>query len=120
MDSRRTAASVPIPGQGIPRLRIGAGGASTEGAGQRRTVTERVAKGDEAAVVESVKAASEVYAPVTGEIVGANQTLADNPGLVNEDAMGAGWFFKLRLGDAGELVGLMDEEAYVSFVEEQA
>ncbi len=83
-------------------------------------VGNMVAKGDEAAVVESVKAASEVYAPVTGEIVDANQALADNPGLVNEDAMGAGWFFKLRLGDAGELDGLMDEEAYVSFVEEQA
>ena len=82
-------------------------------------VGNMVAKGDEVAVVESVKAASEVYAPVTGEIVGANGALGDNPALVNEDAMGAGWFFKVRLSDAGELEALMDKEAYASFVEEQ-
>ena len=82
-------------------------------------VGNMVEKGDEVAVVESVKAASEVYAPVTGEIVGANEALGDNPALVNEDAMGAGWFFKVRLSDAGQLEELMDQEAYASFVAEQ-
>ena len=83
-------------------------------------VGNMIAKGDEAAVVESVKAASEVYAPVTGEIVGVNKALADNPGLVNQDPMGDGWFFKLRLSEASEFDDLMDEEAYAAFVGEQA
>ncbi len=82
-------------------------------------VGNMVSKGDEVAVVESVKAASEIYAPVTGEVVAANDKLADDPGLVNKDASGAGWFFKLRLSDPGELEELMDEEAYAQFVAEQ-
>ncbi len=82
-------------------------------------VGNMVSKGDEVAVVESVKAASEIYAPVTGEVVAANKKLADDPGLVNKDATGAGWFFKLRLSDPGELDELMDEEAYAQFVAEQ-
>jgi len=72
----------------------------------------RVAKGQEAAVVESVKAASDVYAPVSGEVTEGNQAVADDPALVNTDPEGAGWFFKLKLSDAGELSGLMDEAAY--------
>ena len=75
-----------------------------------------VTKGDEAAVVESVKAASDVYAPVSGTVVEGNAALADNPGLVNEAPEGDGWFFKLTLSNAGELDGLMDEAAYQDFV----
>ncbi len=75
-------------------------------------------KGDEAAVVESVKAASEVYAPVSGEIAEANEALADAPETVNSDPMGEGWFFKLKLADRSELDGLMDEAAYKAYVEE--
>ena len=75
-----------------------------------------VAKGDEAAVVESVKAASDVYSPVSGTVIEGNADLADNPGLVNEDADGDGWFFKLTLSDAGELEDLMDEAKYEAFV----
>ncbi len=73
-------------------------------------------KGDEAAVVESVKAASDVYSPVSGTIVEGNDVLADEPGLVNSDPEGDGWFFKLELADAGELDNLMDEAAYKKFV----
>jgi len=73
-------------------------------------------KGDEAAVVESVKAASDVYSPVSGTIVEGNDVLADEPGLVNSDPEGDGWFFKLELTDAGELDNLMDEAAYKKFV----
>lgn len=76
-------------------------------------------KGDEAAVVESVKAASEVYAPVSGEIVEANGELESNPGLVNEDPEAKAWFFKIKLSDKGEFDGLMDADAYDKFVEEQ-
>ena len=75
-----------------------------------------VAKGDEAAVVESVKAASDVYSPVSGTVIEGNAELADNPGLVNEDADGEGWFFKLTLSDPSELEGLMDEAKYDAFV----
>lgn len=71
-----------------------------------------LAKGDEAGVVESVKAASEIYAPVAGEIVEVNEALADTPGTANTDPTGAGWFFKIKLSDPGELEGLMDEAAY--------
>ena len=71
-----------------------------------------VAKGDEAAVVESVKAASDVYAPASGEVIEGNAALADDPALINRDAEGEGWFFRLRLSDASELDGLMDEAAY--------
>ena len=82
-------------------------------------VGKTVASGDEAAVVESVKAASEVYAPVSGEVVEVNSVLADEPGKVNESPEGDGWFMKLKLSDASELDGLMDEVAYKAFVEEQ-
>lgn len=75
-----------------------------------------VSKGDDAAVVESVKAASDVYAPVGGTVIEGNPALADNPALVNEDPEGEGWFFKLTLADEGELGGLMDETAYKDFV----
>ena len=74
-------------------------------------------KGEEAAVVESVKAASEVYAPVSGTVVEANTALGDSPATVNEDPEGAGWFCKIELADAGELASLMDEDAYKAFVE---
>jgi glycine cleavage system H protein len=76
----------------------------------------RVAKGQEAAVVESVKAASDVYAPVSGEVIEGNQAVADDPALVNTDPEGQGWFFKLKLDNPGELDGLMDEGAYREWV----
>ena len=76
-----------------------------------------LAKGDQAAVVESVKAASELYAPASGEVSEANGELADNPGQVNSDPLGAAWFFKMTLSDPGELAGLMDEAGYKAFVE---
>jgi len=75
-------------------------------------------KGDEAAVVESVKAASEVYAPADGEIVEANKDLEDNPGAVNSDAQGEGWFYKIKLNNAADIDGLMDEDAYKAYVAE--
>jgi glycine cleavage system H protein len=73
-------------------------------------------QGDQAAVVESVKAASEVYAPVAGKVTAGNPALADKPMLVNEDAMGAGWFFKMTLADAADLDRLMDQAAYDEYV----
>ena len=76
----------------------------------------KVSKGQEAAVVESVKAASDVYAPVSGEVIEGNSALADDPALINSDPEGQGWFFKLKLDDASELDGLMDENAYRDFV----
>ncbi len=79
-------------------------------------IGKRLAKDGEAAVVESVKAASEVYAPLTGEVVDINQALGDDPELVNGSPTGDGWFFKIRLGDPSELDGLMDEAAYLEFV----
>jgi glycine cleavage system H protein len=79
----------------------------------------QVAKGGEAAVVESVKAASDVYAPVSGEVTEANGALSDDPSLVNTDPEGEGWFFRLRLSDPSELDGLMDAGAYKSFCENQ-
>jgi glycine cleavage system H protein len=79
----------------------------------------RVSKGGEAAVVESVKAASDVYAPVSGEVTEANPAVADDPALVNTDPEGEGWFFKLRLSDPSELEGLMDAAAYKEFCEGQ-
>ena len=72
----------------------------------------RVSKGQEAAVVESVKAASDVYAPVSGEVIEGNQAVADDPALINSDPEGQGWFFKLKLDNPGELDGLMDDAAY--------
>ena len=80
------------------------------------SVGKTLAKGDEAAVVESVKAASEVYAPVSGEVVEVNSDLESSPGTVNEDAAGRGWFLKIRLTDPSELDGLMTEEQYQEFV----
>jgi glycine cleavage system H protein len=75
-----------------------------------------VSKGDDAAVVESVKAASDVYAPVAGTVVEGNPALADNPALVNEDPEGEGWFFRLTLANPSEVESLMDEAAYKDFV----
>jgi glycine cleavage system H protein len=79
-------------------------------------VGRKAAKGETVAVVESVKAASDVYAPIAGEVTEANAALADQPALVNEDAEGKAWFFKLRIADAAELDGLMDRAAYEAFV----
>jgi glycine cleavage system H protein len=79
----------------------------------------QVTKGGEAAVVESVKAASDVYAPVSGEVVEGNDALVEDPSLVNTDPEGEGWFFKLRLSDASELEALMDAAAYKSFCDGQ-
>ncbi len=78
-----------------------------------------VEAGKEAAVVESVKAASEVYAPVSGTVTEGNQAVADDPSLVNRDPEGEGWFFKLKLANTADLDTLMDEAAYKAFVEEQ-
>ena len=75
----------------------------------------QVAKGKDAAVVESVKAASDVYAPITGEVTEANQALDEDPALVNSSPETDGWFFKLTIADKGELDGLMDDAAYKSF-----
>ncbi len=73
-------------------------------------------KGNDAAVVESVKAASDVYAPVSCEVLEGNDALGDEPGLVNSDPEGEGWFFKLRLENKDELDDLMDEAAYKEYV----
>lgn len=81
-------------------------------------VGKTVAKGDEVAVVESVKAASEIYAPVDGTVVEVNEALADNPGLVNEAAQGDGWFVKLKPSDASQLDALMDQASYDSFLKD--
>ena len=75
-----------------------------------------VAPGDELAVVESVKAASEVYSPVSGEVVEINEALNDDPSLVNNGAQGDGWFARVRLSNPSELEGLMDEAAYKDYV----
>jgi glycine cleavage system H protein len=80
-------------------------------------IGKRLAKGGEAAVVESVKAASEVYAPVAGEVVAINQALADEPGKVNESPEVSGWFLKLKPENPGDLDGLMDENAYKAYLE---
>ena len=79
----------------------------------------QVTKGGDAAVVESVKAASDVYAPVSGDVVEGNQALVDDPSLVNSDPEGAGWFFKVTLSDNSQLSGLMDAAAYKSFCDSQ-
>ncbi|AWJ89495.1 glycine cleavage system H protein [Azospirillum brasilense] len=83
-------------------------------------VGRQLAQGKEAAVVESVKAASDVFAPVSGEVIEANADLENDPSLVNAGAETTGWFFKLRLSNPSELDGLMDEAAYKAFVEGQA
>ena len=75
-----------------------------------------VTQGGEAAVVESVKAASDVYAPVTGEVAEVNEALVDDPALVNSDAEGEGWFFRLSISEQGELDGLMNEAEYKEYL----
>lgn len=76
----------------------------------------QVGKGDEVCVIESVKAASDILAPVDGEIVEVNDTLTDNPALVNEDPLGEAWFFKMKLDDLSVLDDLMDEDEYKEFI----
>jgi glycine cleavage system H protein len=76
----------------------------------------KIAKGESVAVVESVKAASDIYSPASGEVIEANGELANTPGDVNADPMGKGWFFKVKLGNPGDLDGLMDQAAYDTFV----
>ena len=78
-------------------------------------VGKTLAQKDVAGVVESVKAAADVYMPVSGEVVEVNQALADEPSLANSDPMGAGWFFKVKLAKADEVAALMDEAAYKAF-----
>jgi glycine cleavage system H protein len=82
-------------------------------------VGTQVQKGKEAAVVESVKAASDVYAPVSGEVTEANSAVEADPSLVNSAPQGDGWFFKLTLSDTSELEGLMDQGAYQAFCDSQ-
>ena len=77
---------------------------------------KRLSKGQEAAVVESVKAASDVYSPVSGEVVEGNRKVSDDPSIVNSDPEGDGWFFKVKLDNPGELDGLMDEGAYRDWI----
>ena len=79
-------------------------------------VGKKVAKGKEIAVIESVKAASEVYSPVSGEVVEVNSELGETPALVNDDPLGRGWLVKLRVSDPGECASLMDAAAYSSFL----
>ena len=81
-------------------------------------VGRKAAQGEAVAVVESVKAASDVYAPVAGEVIEVNGDLAGTPALVNEDAEGKAWFFKMKLTNAAELDGLMDRAAYEAFVKD--
>jgi glycine cleavage system H protein len=83
-------------------------------------VGRKAEQGKAVAVVESVKAASDVYAPVAGEVVEANADLVANPALVNEDAEGRAWFFKIKIANAAELDGLMDRAAYEAFVKESS
>lgn len=78
---------------------------------------KQLEKGKEAATVESVKAASEIYAPVSGEVIEANSALGDDPATVNSDAMGGGWFFKIKISNPAELDSLMAEDAYKKFVD---
>jgi glycine cleavage system H protein len=80
-------------------------------------VGKKLAKGDEAAVVESVKAASEIFAPVAGEVIAVNEALADTPGIVNEHPEGAGWFLKLNIADRADFESLLDGEAYAAYLE---
>lgn len=80
-------------------------------------VGTNLSKGDDSGVVESVKAASEIYAPATGDVTEANEALADDPTLVNSDPQNTGWLYRMTLSDASELDGLMDEDGYRKFVE---
>jgi glycine cleavage system H protein len=79
-------------------------------------VGKQLTKGDEAAVIESVKAASDILAPLDGQVVAVNDKLADNPSLVNEDAQGAAWFFKMKVADLKVLDAYMDEDAYKAMI----
>lgn len=79
-----------------------------------------VSAGNECAVVESVKAASDIYSPVSGDIIAINEALADSPETVNESAFGDGWIFRIRMSDASELDELMDADAYQALVDEEA
>ena len=79
-------------------------------------VGKKLKQGDAAAVVESVKAASDVFAPVSGEVIAVNSEVESTPGLINEDALGKGWLFRLRFADTNELKSLMDESAYAEYV----
>ena len=79
-----------------------------------------VAAGDDAGVVESVKAASDVYAPISGEVVDINELLEDAPELVNSDPYGDGWFFRIKLSDSSELDDLLDADAYVELCEDES
>ncbi|MEW6992308.1 glycine cleavage system protein GcvH [Colwelliaceae bacterium 6441] len=81
-------------------------------------VGESVSTGDDVAVAESVKAASDIYAPVSGEVLAVNEELEDTPELVNSDAFGDGWLFKLKLDDASELDALLDAEGYANSIDE--
>ncbi|BDX07184.1 glycine cleavage system protein GcvH [Planctobacterium marinum] len=81
-------------------------------------VGDQVSTGDDVAVAESVKAASDVYAPISGEVVGVNEELEDSPELVNSDAYGDGWLFKIKADDEGEVENLMDAEGYEASIDE--
>src|ERR1700761_4550322 len=80
------------------------------------SIGKALKKGDAAAVVESVKAASDVFAPASGEVLAVNSEVEATPGLINEDALGRGWLFRLKLADPSELAGLMDEAGYAEYV----
>ncbi|QDP02134.1 MULTISPECIES: glycine cleavage system protein GcvH [Thalassotalea] len=82
-------------------------------------VGDQVSTGDDVAVAESVKAASDIYAPVSGEVVEVNEDLEDSPELVNSDAFGDGWMFRVKLDDASELDALLDAEGYQNVVDEE-
>jgi len=79
-------------------------------------VGKALKRGDPAAVVESVKAASDVFAPASGDVIAANSEVESTPGLINEDALGRGWLFRIKLADPSELSGLMDESSYAEFL----
>jgi glycine cleavage system H protein len=83
-------------------------------------IGRKVTQGEAVAVVESVKAAGDIFAPVAGEVTEVNSALADQPGLVNKDAEGEAWLFKVRLANTAELAALMDRSAYDAFVKESA
>jgi len=81
-------------------------------------VGDNVSTGDDVAVAESVKAASDIYAPVSGEVIEVNENLEDSPELVNSDAFGEGWLFKLKVEDEGEIASLLDAEGYANSIDE--
>ncbi len=83
---------------------------------EQRETGDSFEKGDEIGVIESVKAASEIYAPVDGEVTEVNEVLADTPGELNEDAEGEGWIYKVKLSDASQLDDLMDLDAYKALI----